>query len=163
MQMDLAALVSIPLDLIESFAAMPYGMVAAGALLALLTATFTALSVPGTIIPMSFTSGALLGFSGVFVIALGALGGSVALFLVSRYLLGDWIRHRLGDRLDGIGTHLDRRGPFYVVAARITGIPGLLVTAGSAVTPISARTFGAASLLGMMPAIVLAAMAGSAI
>ena len=161
--MDIAAVTALPLGMIESVVAMPGGLVIAGALLALLTATFTALSVPGTIPSMAFTGGMLLGLPGVLVIAAGAGIGSIALFLVTRYLLRERIRTRLGDRLENIAEHLGRRGPFYVVGARLTGVPNLLVTAGSAAAPISARTFVAASLLGMLPAIVLASLAGSAL
>ena len=161
--MDFAAILAIPLGLVEAFAAMPNGPLIAAIALWLMTAIFTALSVPGTIIPMSFTSGVLLGLSGVFVIATGAVVGSIALFVVTRRSLSEWMRRKLGARLDGIGEHLERRGPLYVVGARVTGVPNLLVTAGSAITPITTRTFAAASLLGMLPAIVIAVVAGSAL
>lgn len=161
--MEFNTISTLSLGLAESLSTMPGGLVIAGALLALATATFTALSIPGTIPSMSFTGGMLLGLSGVFVIALGAGLGSVALFLVTRHLLGERIRARLGDRLDGIAHHLARRGPIYVVGARLSGVPGLAVTAASAAAPISARTFAAASLLGMLPAIIIASLAGSAL
>lgn len=159
--MDLAALTSLPLELVETLAAMPNGPLLASMTLALLTAALVAFSVPGTIVPLSFTSGMLLGVPGIAVVAIGALAGSHALFLVSRHALSGWMRRRLGDRLTGIEHHLSRRGALYVFGARITGVPHLLVTAGSALTPMSSRAFASASLLGMLPAISLAAIAGS--
>ena len=150
-------------EMVEAFAATGWGMVLIPFLLALLTASMVALSVPGTIMPLSFTGGLLMGPAGIFVVAVGALLGSHVLFLVSRHTLSDWMRRKLGHRLDGFQEHLGRRGPVYVVGARLTGVPHLLVTAGSAMTPMSARAFGGASLLGMLPAITVASMAGWAI
>ena len=161
--MDFAAIIAIPLGLVEAFGAMPNGPLIAAVLLWVMSATFTALSIPGTIVPMSFTSGVLLGLPGMFVISTGALVGSVGLFVVTRRSLSEWMRRKFGPRLDVIGEVLHRRGPLYVVGARVTGVPNLLVTAGSAITPISTPIFAVATLLGMAPAIVLAVLAGSAI
>lgn len=154
---------SLPLGLIDGLAATPFGLLIMAAALGLMTATMVALSIPGGLTSLSFTSGLLLGFSGILVVALGALLGSHALFLASRRFLGGFMRRRFGERLEQVHHHLSLKGPAYVVGMRLGGVPHLLVTAGCAAAPISARTFAGASLLGMLPAIVLAAMAGSAI
>ncbi|RPF71151.1 VTT domain-containing protein [Aurantiacibacter spongiae] len=152
----------LPLDVIAHFAATPFGTAAVALVLLVATASVVALSLPGTLTPLSFTGGMLLGASGIAVVLLGALVGSHLLFLASRRYLAGFMQRRFGERLDGIGDYLAARGPLYVVGARLGGVPHLLVTAGCAATPISARAFLGASLLGMLPAISLAAIAGSA-
>lgn len=153
----------LPLSMFEALAASPAAPFLLPLLLASLTAGFVSFSVPGTIAPMSFISGWLLGFGGILVVALGAVVGSHILFLASRRWLKTFMENRFGPRLRRVRAHLGRKGPLYVVGARLTGVPHIVVTAGCAATPISARAFLTASLLGMLPAITLAAMAGSAL
>ena len=130
--------------------------------LAGLTATLVACCVPGTIVPLSVSSGALLGgWEGAGVVTGGALVGSMALFLASRHLLRDRIRARWGSRLAKLESHLGKRGFFYVVGLRVVGVPHFLVTAGSALAGVRARSFVAASLLGFLPVIALSSNAGS--
>ena len=151
----------LPMALLDSLAAMPMGIFALPALIAAVTASLVAMSVPGAVNTMSFLSGLVLGIAGILVVALGCAIGSHLLFLASRRWLGERMRRRFGKRLDGVQDHLARRGPAYVVVARLTGIPSVIVTAGCAATPIKARAFLAASLLGMLPAISLSALAGT--
>ena len=162
-QLFVDALISslLPMTMLDNLAAMPFGPFALPALLAAMTASLVAMSVPGAVNTMSFVSGLILGVGGILVVVLGVTVGSHLLFLASRRWLGERLRRRFGKRMDGIQEHLGRRGPLYVVGARIGGIPNVIVTAGCAATPISARAFLAASLLGMLPAISLSALAGS--
>lgn len=149
-------------EAIEVLSLTPYGLVLAAAVLGLATTLLVGCSVPGTLVPLSFTSGLLLGTGGIVVIALGAVAGSHILFTLSRGALADRIRLRLGPRLQPVERHLARGGALYVVGARITGVPHVVVTLACALAGMSARTFGGASLLGMLPAIGLAATAGAA-
>lgn len=150
-------------EAIEALRLMPYGLVLAAAVLGLATTLLVGCSVPGTLVPLSFTSGLLLGTGGIVVVALGAVAGSHILFTLSRGTLADRIKVRLGPRLQPVEQHLARGGAMYVVGARITGVPHLVVTLASALAGMSARTFASASLLGMLPAIGLAASAGAAL
>lgn len=127
-----------------------------------LTATLVACCVPGTIVPLSVSSGALLGGpTGAMVVAGGALIGSQALFLVSRHFMRDRIKARLGQRLAKFEHHFARRGVLYVVGLRVAGVPHFLVTAGSALSPIGSRSFAAATLAGFLPVIAITSTAGS--
>lgn len=159
MELGLANL--LPFELIEAIAASPHALFAVPLVIGLLTAGFVTFSVPGAITPMSFLSGLLLGFGGILVVAAGVLVGSHILFLASRRWLRDRIERRFGEKLQGIREHLGRKGPLYVVGARLTGVPHIVVTASCAATPMTSRQFLAASMLGMLPAISLAAMAGN--
>lgn len=160
--METAAASWMPLDLIGASAALPYGGVIVAVLIGAISFTIVALSVPGALTPTAFVSGLLMGFGGALVVALGAALGSHLLFLVSRRWLAAAMQRRFGARLDGVRDHLERRGPIYVATARLGGVPHIVVTAGAAATQISARSFAGASILGMLPAISLAAIAGSA-
>ena len=138
------------------------------ALLALLFLTLTtalvAFGVPGVLMPISFSSGALLGgWIGMMVVIAGAVLGSQVLFIATRRWLGHRVRGRWGKRLARIDRNIERRGFLYVLGLRLAGAPHLLVTASSALSAIPARNFVLATLLGLLPAITLAAMAGSAI
>jgi uncharacterized membrane protein YdjX (TVP38/TMEM64 family) len=129
-----------------------------------LTSALVGAGVPGVIVPLSFSSGALLGSgTGILVVVAGALAGSQALFLVARNLMRERMRVRLGDRLDKFERHFERRGLLYIVGLRVAGAPHLLVTAGSALVRLRSDHFAAATALGFLPAIAVAALAGSAL
>ena len=161
--MDFALPQWLPLGFVENVAVMPHGVLAVSVLIALITAAIMTFSIPGALAPTAFLSGLLLGFGGILVVALGAVVGSHILFMASRRWLAASLRRRFGKRLDEVGGHLERRGPIYIAIARFSGVPNIVVAAGSAAAPISARAFAGASLLGMLPAIILAGTAGSAI
>jgi uncharacterized membrane protein YdjX (TVP38/TMEM64 family) len=129
-----------------------------------MTTTLIALSVPGVILPLSFSSGALLGgFEGAGVVIAGAVLGSQAFFFAGRRWLGPRIRAKHGARLARIDHHLADRGFFYLCTLRMVGVPHFLVTAAGALSPIGARTFALATAIGFAPAVALAATAGAAI
>jgi len=143
--------------------AMPGELALALALFAL-TAALVAGGVPGVIIPLSFSSGALLGgWLGMLVIVAGTLAGSQALFLVVRHLLHERMRRRLGERLARFEHYFDKRGILYIVGLRVVGAPHLLVTGGSALVRLRPAHFAVATVLGFLPVIALTAMAGSAV
>ena len=126
-----------------------------------LTVALVALCVPGTILPLSLSSGALLGVAGGAAVFAGAVIGSHLLFLASRHFLRERIHARLGARLAPLERHFEKRGFVYVAGLRVAGVPHVLVTAGSALSPVRARSFLAATALGFLPAIVVGSSAGS--
>lgn len=129
-----------------------------------LTATITAFGVPGALMPISFSSGALLGgWEGVLVVIAGAVIGSHALFLVTRRWMAARVRRRWGARLERFDRDISRRGFYYLLGLRLLGTPHMLVTGASALSAVRPRRFALATLLGFLPAITLASMAGSAI
>lgn len=128
-----------------------------------LTTALVAFCVPGVIMPLSFSSGALLGgWIGVLVVVTGALLGSQLLFLTIRNVTQARLRARLGSRLERFEKHFAKRGLLYIVGLRLVGTPHFLVTAASALTPLRAGHFAAATLIGFLPVITIMAVAGSA-
>jgi uncharacterized membrane protein YdjX (TVP38/TMEM64 family) len=129
-----------------------------------LTATLVAFGVPGVLVPLSFSSGALLGgWAGMLIVIAGAVLGSHALFEVTRRWLAARMRRRWGNRLATLDRNIEQRGFYYLLGLRLAGVPHVLVTASSALTAIRGRSFALATMLGFLPAIALAAMAGSAV
>jgi len=129
-----------------------------------LTTALVAFGVPGVLVPISFSSGALLGgWFGMLVVIAGAVLGSHALFAATRHGLSDGLRRRWGERLARFDHDMEKRGFYYLLGLRLAGAPHVLVTASSALSSIRSRSFVLATLLGFLPAIALAAMAGSAV
>lgn len=134
------------------------GAIGGAFLIYLATTMLTACSIPGVLIPMSLTGGLLLGPAvAIATVAAGALTGSMMLFAVTRRFGAQRLRDRFGDRLAPLESRLTRFGPFAVVALRIAGAPGPLVTAGASLTRMRSPTFAVATLLGLLPSVILAA------
>lgn len=129
-----------------------------------LTAALVGSGTPGVILPLSFSSGALLGgWLGMAVVVAGAVLGSHALFVATRRWLAARVRRRWGERLEKLDRAISKRGFFYLLGLRLVGVPHLAVTGGSALSAIRAPSFALATMLGFLPSIALAAMAGSAV
>ena len=142
--------------------ALDQGMLVA-MLLFVATASLVAFCVPGVIIPMAVTSSALVGmWPSVAIVGLGALVGSQILFIAMRYLARDRMHLWLGGRLESFEIRFASYGIWYVIGLRLIGAPHFLVTAASAFLPIGSLAFAGSTVLGLLPALSLAAAAGSA-
>ena len=162
--MDTSVFSWIPLGEIEPAIALLDSELLLAGLFFAATAVLIALCVPGILLPMALSSGALLGPLGASaVVVLGAAVGSQIFFLSARHFLGDRVRGRLGDRLLSFEQRFAVQGLWYVIALRVIGAPHFLVTAASALTPIRPAKFALATMLGFLPAVALAAATGSAI
>ncbi|WP_300974770.1 VTT domain-containing protein [Sphingomonas sp. LHG3406-1] len=130
-----------------------------GALLLFVAVTaLTACSVPGVLIPMSLTGGLLLGPAvAVATVIAGAITGSLLLFALTRRIGAERLRQRFGHRLAPLEDRMARFGPYGVVALRLVGAPGPLITAGAALTAMRRTPFAIATLVGLLPSVVLAA------
>lgn len=154
----------LPLETIESLLAMPFGEVWLALGFLALTASVYASGIPGTLVPISFSSGFVLGGAlGMLAVGTGAMIGAVALYIMlergSRAALQDRFRKHL-DRLESIA---DKGGLLPLIALRIAGVPHLAVTALCALAAIGPRRYAAATAIGIVPAIALAATAGAAL
>ena len=129
-----------------------------------LTAAVMASGTPGALLPISFSSGALLGgWLGMLCVIAGAVLGSQVVFVTTRRWLAARVRRRWGERLHRFDRAISKRGFYYLLGLRLVGTPHLLLTTSSALSAIPARSFLLATLFGLLPAITLAAMAGSAV
>ena len=121
-----------------------------------------ALSLP-IAIWMTLAGGALFGlWLGVAVVSLAATLGATLAFLAARFLLRDWVRARLGQRLARIEQGLARDGAFYLFSLRlIPVVPFFAVNLLMGLTPIPTLTYAAISLIGMLPATLVYVNAGT--
>jgi uncharacterized membrane protein YdjX (TVP38/TMEM64 family) len=138
-------------------------VVAVAAITFVAAAVLMALGVPGVIVPLSLTSGAMLDAEiAAAAVAAGGAVGSQALFLLARTAFRERARGRVGDRLHGIEQAFARRGAWYVLGLRLVGAPSLALTGACALLPIRHGTFALVSFAGFLPAAWLAASVGSA-
>lgn len=121
-----------------------------------------AFNIPGAAV-MTLSGGFLFGtFPAVLYANIGATAGASIAFLLSRYLLGDWVQARYRDRLAGFNAEMERNGARYLVTLRLIPLfPFFMINFLSGLTSIPFRTFVWTTSLGILPAAAIFANAGS--
>jgi uncharacterized membrane protein YdjX (TVP38/TMEM64 family) len=162
--MDLPFAALLPLDRFEALLAMPLGEVWLAAAILGLTASIYASGIPGALLPISFSSGALLGgVLGMAAVGAGALIGSLVLYKVFERGSRATLRQKYGDRLKRLDALASRGGLMPIIALRLAGVPHIAVTALCALAAVGPRRYALATVAGIFPAIALSAAAGAAI
>jgi pyruvate/2-oxoglutarate dehydrogenase complex dihydrolipoamide dehydrogenase (E3) component/uncharacterized membrane protein YdjX (TVP38/TMEM64 family) len=110
----------------------------------------TALSLPGAVL-MTLAGGAVFGlWWGTLIVSFASSVGATLAFLVSRFLLRDWVTARFGERLAAIDAGIKREGAFYLFTLRLVpAFPFFIINLVMGLTPIKTRTFYWVSQLGM--------------
>jgi len=124
----------------------------------------TGLSLPGAAV-MSLAYGWFFGFwQALILVSLAATTGATIAFLLSRYLLRDFVQRRFGDRLVRFNQAFAEEGAFYLFALRLTpAAPFFVVNLVMALTPIRTWTFWWVSQLGMLPGGCVFVYAGASV
>lgn len=122
----------------------------------------TALSLPGATI-MTLAGGALFGLLwGVLLISFASTLGATLAFLAARYVVGETVQARFGDRLRLINAGIRRDGSFYLFSLRLVPLfPFFLINLVMGLTPIRVWTFYWVSQLGMLPGTLVYINAGT--
>lgn len=122
----------------------------------------TALSLPGAAV-MTLAGGALFGLlTGTVVISFASTIGATLAFLVSRFLLKDWVQNRFKDKLKAINQGIEKEGAFYLFTLRLVPVfPFFIINLVMGLTPISTRRFYLVSQLGMLPGTLVYVTAGT--
>ena len=122
----------------------------------------TALSVPGATV-LTLAAGSLFGLTwGVIVVSFASTIGATLAFLVSRYIMRDWVQARFGDRLQSINEGIARDGAFYLFTLRLVPIfPFFLINLLMGLTSLRTVTFYWVSQLGMFAATLVYVNAGT--
>ena len=109
-------------------------------------------SIPGAAL-LSLFSGFLFNFLiGSLVVSLGSVMGAVFSFLISRFLMKDFVQKKFSKRLKTINKGLEQSGAFYLFSLRLMPIfPFVLINILMGVTSISMKQFAVGSFLGMLP------------
>lgn len=118
----------------------------------LIYVTGTSLSLPVAGI-LSITGGALFGLAwGTIIVTTAGVTGATIAFLLSRYLLREYIQNRFGNRLMTINKGIEENGNVYLLTMRlIPVIPYFVINTLMGLTPMSVYRFSLVSLFGMVP------------
>ncbi|MBT0963574.1 FAD-dependent oxidoreductase [Denitromonas iodatirespirans] len=122
----------------------------------------TALSLPGAAV-MTLIAGAIFGLlTGVLIVSFASSIGATLAFLVSRFLLHDWVQQRFGDRLKAINAGVKREGGFYLFTLRLVpAFPFFVINLVMGLTPIRTTTFYWVSQVGMLAGTIVYVNAGT--
>ncbi len=114
-------------------------------------AVATVAALPGTV--MTLAGGALFGpAAGTFYNITGATLGATGAFLVSRYLAADWVRARLGGRVEQLIAGVEREDWRFVAFVRLVPlIPFNLLNYALGLTRVRVSRYMLASYLAMLP------------
>lgn len=121
----------------------------------------TALSFPFATL-LSLLGGAIFDFYlGVILTLIGSTIGATCAFLVSRFLLKDYIQKKYGDRIKLINEGVTKEGAFYLFSLQLAPIfPFFLVNFLMGLTSMKARTFYMVSHIGLLAGIIVYINAG---
>ena len=122
----------------------------------------TSASIPGALI-LTLTAGALFGFiAGSLIAVTSATLGATFAFWIARYLFGNTIRHKMGDRLLKINNSFEKEGALYLFSMRLVPIfPFFAINLLMGLTPIKTVTYMLASFIGMLPGTMVYVNAGT--
>ena len=111
----------------------------------------TALSLPGAAV-MTLAGGALFGlWTAVIVVSFASSIGATLAFLVSRFLLRDWVQGKFGDKLQAINEGIEKEGAFYLFSLRLVPLfPFFVINLVMGLTPLKTSLYYLVSQVGML-------------
>ncbi len=110
-----------------------------------------ALSIPGATI-LTLAGGFLFGFTGVIYVNIGATAGAVLVFLAARYIIGDWIQNRYGERFAAFNKEIAENGYNYLLTLRFIPLfPFFLINIFAGLTRVPLLTFTWTTMVGILP------------
>jgi uncharacterized membrane protein YdjX (TVP38/TMEM64 family) len=121
----------------------------------------TSLSLPGAAV-MTLAGGALFGlWAGTIIVSFASTIGATLAFLVSRFILKDWVQSKFRDKLKKINAGIEKEGTFYLFSLRLIPIfPFWLINLTMGLTEMPALTFYWVSQIGMLPGTIVYVNAG---
>ena len=122
----------------------------------------TGLSLPGAAM-MTLAAGAIFGLLwGTLLVSFASSLGATLAFLVSRFLLRDWVQARFGERLRAINQGVGKEGGFYLFTLRLVPVfPFFIINLLMGLTPMPAATFYWVSQVGMLAGTLVYVNAGT--
>ena len=124
----------------------------------------TGLSLPGAAV-MTLAGGAIFGLAwGLALVSFASSLGATFAFLASRFLLGEWVQSKFGDRLAAINRGIEKDGAFYLFSLRLVpAFPFFVINLVMGLTRLRTLVFYVASQIGMLPGTVVFVYAGTQI
>ena len=99
---------------------------------------------------------------GVVLVSFASTAGATLAFVLSRFLLGNWVQRRFAESLATVNERFEREGTFYLFTLRLIPLmPFFVVNLLMGLTRIRTSTYWWVSQLGMLPATLLYVYAGS--
>ena len=127
----------------------------------LLYVVVTALSLPGAAI-LTLGAGALFGLGwGLLLASFASTIGATFAFLVSRFLLRDWVKKTFSNKIKAIDEGIAKDGAFYLLSLRMVPLfPFFVINLVMGVTGIRTLTYYWVSQVGMLIGTVVYVNAG---
>ncbi|MBT8130088.1 MAG: FAD-dependent oxidoreductase [Gammaproteobacteria bacterium] len=124
----------------------------------------TGLSLPGAAI-MTLVGGAIFGLLwGTVIISFASTLGATVAFLVSRFLLRNYVQSRFSRNLKAINAGVRKDGTYYLFTLRLIPLfPFFVINLVMGLTPISTLKFFLVSQVGMLPGTLVYVNAGTQI
>ena len=131
------------------------------ALFFLLNLTSAALSLPCTLL-FCLMGGATFGFTwGLLLVSFASTIGATLAFWSARFVLRDWVRRHIGERLDRINQGVEGKGRWYLFSMRLVPIiPFFVTNLALGLTSMRSWTFYWVTQLGMLGIIAVYVNAG---
>ncbi|WP_099612332.1 TVP38/TMEM64 family protein [Vibrio fujianensis] len=122
----------------------------------------TAFSVPGAAV-FTLLGAALFGFwISLFLVSFASTLGATIAFLISRYLLKEWVYRRFSDKLITLNHGISQDGALYLFSLRLMPIlPFFLINLLMGLTSITTWRYYWVSQLGMLPGTAVYINAGT--
>ncbi len=111
----------------------------------------TALSLPGAAI-MTLAGGAIFGLAvGTLIVSFAASVGATLAFLAARFVLGESVQSKFGNRLAEINKGVEKEGAFYLFTLRLVPlVPFFVINLVMGLTKMKTLTFYWVSQVGML-------------
>ncbi|MGB5455415.1 MAG: FAD-dependent oxidoreductase [Gammaproteobacteria bacterium] len=124
----------------------------------------TGLSLPGAAI-MTLVAGAIFGLLwGTIIVSFASTLGATLAFLVSRFLLRDYLQGKFARNLKSINAGIEKDGVFYLFTLRLIPLfPFFVINLVMGLTPISTLKYFLVSQIGMLPGTLVYVNAGTQI
>ncbi|PKN75788.1 MAG: TVP38/TMEM64 family protein [Deltaproteobacteria bacterium HGW-Deltaproteobacteria-10] len=136
-------------DQLQAFTAQHY--LPTVAIFILIYIAAVALSIPGATI-LTLTAGFLFGFFGVIYVNIGASAGAILAFLAARYLIGDWVQKRYGEKLASFNKEIAENGYNYLLTLRFIPLfPFFLINIFAGLTRVPLTIFAWTTIIGILP------------
>jgi pyruvate/2-oxoglutarate dehydrogenase complex dihydrolipoamide dehydrogenase (E3) component/uncharacterized membrane protein YdjX (TVP38/TMEM64 family) len=123
-----------------------------------------ALALPGAAL-LTLAAGAIFGLLwGTVLVSFASSIGATLSFLLSRFVLRDWMKRRYASRVEAVDRGIEKEGAFYLFTLRlIPAIPFFVVNVLMGLTALRTTTFYWVSQLGMLAGTLVYVNAGTQI
>lgn len=137
----------------------------AATVFSLLYIALASLSVPGAAAVLTLAGGALFGlFWGTVLVSFASSIGATFGFLLSRFLLRDWIERRFPQEAARVNEGIRRDGALYLFSVRVVAVfPFFIINLLMGLTRLRTSTFYWVSQVSMLPGTILYVNAGTQI